>query len=258
VQPKGNIWDMINNTNINIIDKRLLEQFFKMTPSEIHAMGFLNYQIPKPDCMARLVLDRLIEKHNYSIDDLICYARKMKFRFKDDSVRRNIEYEIGRQKNFCEKICKKISSKTISESFLENDIENIFSNQKLDEIEKLNLVKSRIGQGDFRQKLIKYWKGKCSATGFDEIELLIASHIKPWSESNNTERLDQFNGLLLIPNLDKVFDSGFITFDDSGKVMISALLKNPEKLGIYPDMKIILTPKHELFMKFHRNKVFKK
>ena len=51
--------------------------------------------------------------------------------------------------------------------------------------------------------------------------MLLASHIKPWRDSNHQERLDKFNGLLLLANLDKAFDLGFISFDDSGKVPIS-------------------------------------
>ena len=62
--------------------------------------------------------------------------------------------------------------------------------------------------------------------------MLVASHIKPWRDSNNQERLDKFNGLLLLANLDKAFDLGFISFADTGLVMISCQLEAPEVLGL--------------------------
>ena len=87
--------------------------------------------------------------------------------------------------------------------------------------------------------------------------MLIASHIKPWKDSTNTERLDVFNGLLLIPNLDKAFDSGLITFDNNGKIKISSKLVDPEKLGIKTDQNILLDDQHKKYLKFHRENVYR-
>ena len=71
--------------------------------------------------------------------------------------------------------------------------------------------------------MIKYWDGcaisKCSLT-----DMLVASHIKPWKDSTNDERLDVFNGLLLLPNYDKLFDLGYLTFTSEGKAIYSKLL----------------------------------
>ncbi|TYC54213.1 HNH endonuclease [Zoogloea oleivorans] len=147
----------------------------------------------------------------------------------------------------------------LSEGFksdIESDIDEIFSTKDIGETEKSNLVKSRIGQGTFRQKLVAYWSG-CSVTGFKDTNLLVASHIKPWSASNNAERLDPFNGLLLIPNLDKVFDAGFITFSASGKILISPMLTEPEKLGISVQLHVPLAKQHQVYMEFHRTEVFR-
>ena len=66
---------------------------------------------------------------------------------------------------------------------------------------------------------------KNALTGFTDTRFLVASHIKPWKDANNKERLDSFNGLLLMPNLDKVFDLGFITFKENGKIVISDYLE---------------------------------
>jgi putative restriction endonuclease len=141
-------------------------------------------------------------------------------------------------------------------SDVESDIEAILNDTDLSKTERLNLVKSRIGQGTFRQKLLNYWK-ECAATGFKDTSMLVASHIKPWRACSNEERLNPFNGLLLTPNLDKAFDSGFITFVPNGYVSLSPLLTEPEKLGITADLRVELTELHEQFMSFHRKNVFR-
>jgi putative restriction endonuclease len=138
---------------------------------------------------------------------------------------------------------------------VESDIDTIFADQNLDETERRNLIKSRIGQGIFRQRLLAHWK-QCAVTGFGDTGLLVASHIKPWHLSNNSERLNGFNGLLLTPNLDKAFDAGLITFGSDGHIKLSPRLKNFNKLGITTDMKVELSPDHEAFMIFHRANVF--
>src|SRR6266487_316274 len=93
----------------------------------------------------------------------------------------------------------------------------------IDETERDAVIKSRVGQGRFRTNLIEMW-GECSVTGCQVIDILKASHIKPWRFSTNTERLDLYNGLLLLPNLDALFDLGLISFKDSGEILISKRL----------------------------------
>ena len=90
--------------------------------------------------------------------------------------------------------------------------------EKRTEIE--TLIKARLGQGSFRQNVLEQYPS-CPLTGLDIQPLLIASHIKPWSVCNNNERLDPFNGLMLAPNIDALFDSGLITFDPDGTIKIS-------------------------------------
>ena len=141
-------------------------------------------------------------------------------------------------------------------SELIQDIEKIIDSKIPISTEKQNLVKCRIGQGSFREKLIEFWQG-CSVTGFENIEILIASHIKPWSNSSNEERLDVYNGFLLTPNLDKLFDKGYISFDTNGKILISEKLKDFQKLGINNNMKISISPEHKKYLDYHRNEIFK-
>ena len=142
------------------------------------------------------------------------------------------------------------------ENDIESDIDSILDDPTINETDKISLVKCRIGQGTFRQKLIGYW-GACSATKFKDTNLLIASHIKPWKASTNAEHLDVFNGLLLTPNLDKAFDSGLVTFDDDGKIKISPQLLEPEKLGIHAGQNVPLALEHLKYMTFHRTYVYR-
>jgi predicted restriction endonuclease len=139
----------------------------------------------------------------------------------------------------------------------EEDIERIETDKSLDQTEKSILVLARRGQGIFRSGLIDYWNG-CAVTGYPDIRLLVASHIKPWSQSDNRERLDSFNGLLLSPNLDKAFDRKLISFDENGEILISRKLQLPEKLGINPDMRVErLTDTHHAYLAVHRQAVLK-
>ena len=137
-----------------------------------------------------------------------------------------------------------------------NDIQAVMDDPSLTSTEKSILVKSRLGQDQFRSKLIKLWQG-CSVTGYPAHSMLIASHIKPWRASNNQERLDKFNGLLLLPSLDKAFDQGFISFNTSGQVLISSSLEHPNVLGIEESMKIRLAQSHHNYLAYHRSEVFK-
>ncbi len=90
--------------------------------------------------------------------------------------------------------------------------------------------------------------------------MLVASHIKPWSKSLPKEKLDVDNGLLMCPNHDRLFDRGFISFDDYGKILISSILtaESRQALGITGDIKINLSEKNKAYMKYHRDKIFQK
>lgn len=121
------------------------------------------------------------------------------------------------------------------------------------------IVNARIGQGDFRDKLMRYWEKACAVTGCGL--LLKASHIKPWSCSNNEERLDEYNGLLLVPNLDSAFDAGIISFDPKGKILISSSMldKNElNKVGIYRDLTLRKAPvgRQIKYLEYHSQNIF--
>lgn len=142
------------------------------------------------------------------------------------------------------------------DSDIEDDIDSILEQHDASDTEKSALLKARAGQGTFRQKLFDHWGG-CAITGYQDPVMLVASHIKPWRVSTDDERLDGYNGLLLLPTLDKAFDRGFISFKENGKAMISPLFQDPEKLGISSSMGVKLHPKHQEYMEFHRKRVFR-
>ncbi|MGF1733741.1 HNH endonuclease [Photobacterium kasasachensis] len=120
------------------------------------------------------------------------------------------------------------------------------------------LVDVRVGQGSFRRKLVEMWGG-CSVTNVSQSDFLIASHIRPWVKSNNVEKLDVYNGLLLTPNLDKAFDKGFITFDSTGNILISReILDDANLLGINTHMSLrFINKAHQVYLEWHRENLFK-
>lgn len=82
------------------------------------------------------------------------------------------------------------------------------------------IVKARRGQGRFRLNLLKV-ETRCRLTLVEAEQFLVASHIKPWAASDNAERLDGHNGLLLAPHVDRLFDRGWISFDDDGTLLVA-------------------------------------
>jgi putative restriction endonuclease len=120
------------------------------------------------------------------------------------------------------------------------------------------IIDARVGQGQFRQELIELW-GQCAVTGCKIIPLLKASHIKPWRTCTNEERLNKFNGLLLNPVLDAAFDKGLISFDDSGKIVISRTLSSElEQLGIHKEMRLRNTDhRSSVYLVWHREHIYK-
>ena len=109
---------------------------------------------------------------------------------------------------------------------VENQVESEIANSDLTPTEKEQLVRARRGQGKFRENVQKHERA-CRLTGINDARFLIASHIKPWRSSSNAERLDGENGLLLSPNVDFLFDRGFISFADDCRLLIRRLPISP-------------------------------
>ncbi|MEW9674146.1 HNH endonuclease [Ammoniphilus sp. 3BR4] len=141
---------------------------------------------------------------------------------------------------------------------LESKIVGVANTNEITDTEKEQIIKSRIGQSAFKKGLLNIQK-KCRLCGVTDERFLIASHIKSWSQSNNKERLDLNNGLLLCPNHDALFDKGYISFNDDGTIIVSSSLDDTLKifLNINDGQKININPIQQQYMAWHRINVFR-
>jgi putative restriction endonuclease len=110
-----------------------------------------------------------------------------------------------------------------------NDVENELEESKeeedikqsiLPETQREQLIQARLGQGLFRAN-VESIESRCRVTGLADKRLLVASHIKPWRDATNAERLDGCNGFLMSPHVDKLFDKGWISFSDAGRILLA-------------------------------------
>ena len=140
-----------------------------------------------------------------------------------------------------------------------DDVRDIQSSPELDITVKKALIDARRGQGKFRKQVATRWGRACAVNGCAQQEVLRASHIKPWWASTNEERLNPANGLLLTANLDALFDRGLLTFDDLGKMLISEIVTNKDRrlLGLPNPLRAQPKAEEQVFLKYHRNEVFR-
>lgn len=126
------------------------------------------------------------------------------------------------------------------------------------EVERL--VRQRVGQDVFREALLDYWGGACAVTGLALPDVLRASHAKPWADcTSDEERLNVFNGFLLVAHLDALFDRGLITFNDGGGLVISSRLSAGHCASLHLSETLRLrwmAPEHLPFLQWHREHVF--
>lgn len=88
-------------------------------------------------------------------------------------------------------------------------------------VDRLQLIRAKRGQGAFRSNVLAV-EQRCRVTGVSDVRLLRASHIKPWRISDDSEKIDGNNGLMLSPHVDALFDKGFITFEKTGRLRASS------------------------------------
>jgi putative restriction endonuclease len=146
------------------------------------------------------------------------------------------------------------------EDTLDESVENaIRSDLSLSDTERRQLCLARKGQGTFR-KNVKDIERACRITGVDTSDLLIASHIKPWRSCQSaSERLDGNNGLLLTPSIDRLFDKGYISFDDDGNVLISSRLSTDDaiRFGLRQGYtRRTFSDRQKFYLEYHRKSVF--
>lgn len=126
-------------------------------------------------------------------------------------------------------------------------------------LEVKQLVNARRGQGRFKRNLQAIEKA-CRITGTKKIGHLIASHIRPWRLSNDHQKLDGNNGLLLAPHVDHLFNSGWISFDSDGTMLCSKHLSKEvlDKWSI-PHTKNVgaFNDNQAAYLEFHRKYIYK-
>ena len=138
---------------------------------------------------------------------------------------------------------------------------SIQTDQRLDETERRALILARRGQGLFRAN-VQIIEQACRVTKVERREHLIASHIKPWRDSSNDERLSSENGLLLTPSIDHLFDKGFISFDDDGDLIVSPVADptSLQRMGIPTDSRVTVGAFSEgqrKFLDYHRENILR-
>lgn len=124
---------------------------------------------------------------------------------------------------------------------------------------KEQIVKIRRGQAQFKLNVTHNEK-KCRITGVDNIQHLRASHMKPWKDCTDQERLNGCNGLLLAPHIDHLFDQGFISFENNGDLLVSKALDSGilAMWGIDKVQNVgAFHPEQQTFLTYHREHIFK-
>jgi putative restriction endonuclease len=142
----------------------------------------------------------------------------------------------------------------------EDRVEQFLLRAPLENTEKEQLVAARRGQGRFRDG-VALVEPACRFTGVANPRLLVASHIQPWHRCRtNEERLDPFNGLLLTPTYDRLFDRGYVSFSPDSRLLVSPRLPAEDIVKIRMDRDLETEPfrDHQLkYLAYHREHVFK-
>jgi len=126
----------------------------------------------------------------------------------------------------------------------------------LTQTEQKAVQKVRVGQGYFRELLIDKYGGKCALCAIKTTSVLVASHIKEWAASNDEEKLDENNGILLCAHHDALFDGHLISFTDTGELVVSPSLSQEEiitlSLSSIPKLDIQQGTRMVEYLAFHR------
>jgi len=162
-----------------------------------------------------------------------------------------------------EQILAQKENTTIEKKF--DDI--LFDTKDLKGEDVIRAIKTRVNQSVFRQMVLSNYSNKCAITGIDIPELLLASHIMPWSK-NEEHRLNPENGICLSALYDKAFDKGLIGINTNHEIVFSDLLKKKKETEFYniyfsslEKQKIIVAQKYlpkKEFLEFHLDTIFNK
>lgn len=155
--------------------------------------------------------------------------------------------------------------KTFESNYLPIEFSNYINMKKETKNIEKNIIgkdkevttKSRVGHEEFKKILLEK-EACCKICKMSNKNLLIASHIKPWSQSNEIEKVDVDNGFLLCPHHDSLFDKGYISFKDNGEIIISSQLSEDDKIKMNVNYytKIDLSIGNKEYLKYHRERIF--
>ena len=135
-----------------------------------------------------------------------------------------------------------------------DDLQEIEKHKEIPETQRLQLAKARVGQGFFRKQVMLLGPS-CRVTGVEDSRLLIASHIKPWRDSSNDERISGYNGIMLSPHVDALFDEVLLSFEQDGTMLVHPSLPNDvlERWSIKKELKVEpFLKEHSKFLDHHR------
>ena len=143
----------------------------------------------------------------------------------------------------------------VPDESLLTDLQEIGKISAIPETQRIQLSKARVGQGLFRNRVMLL-DPSCRVTGVRDPRLLIASHIKPWRECSNEERLDGHNGIMLSPHVDALFDAHLISFENSGKMLVHPTLPDDvlHRWSLRRDTEVErFVPEQAKFLEHHRH-----
>lgn len=139
----------------------------------------------------------------------------------------------------------------------------IYVPDSVERTEIVRLQKIRTAQTQYRRQSLELWNNRCAVTSVDNTGWLIASHIKPWHESTDIEKVDPYNSLILTPNYDKLFDRGVISFSPkTGKIILPEtqsrdMWNNLNRMHIDEDVSLNALPENTIkYLEYHNNYVF--
>jgi len=137
------------------------------------------------------------------------------------------------------------------------EVNEIIMRTDIGPTQKTQIVNSRRGQGIFKAQ-VRQIERACRVTKVTNPRHLIASHIKPWNKSNDAEKISGYNGLLLAPHIDHLFDKGFISFEGNGNLLLSSQLDNSilDKWSINKGINVgSFRNEQQQFLEYHRDVV---
>ena len=139
------------------------------------------------------------------------------------------------------------------------EVNEIIMRTDIGPTQKTQIINSRRGQGVFKAN-VRLIENACRVTKVTNPKHLIASHIKPWAKSDDIEKLSGFNGLLLAPHIDHLFDNGFISFKENGNLILSTHLDAAviEHWRIEKNINVgSFKNEQQQFLEYHRDAILK-